>query len=224
LHIAITIALIVVLTRPSIDYYSTAFLFLFFAFYVVRSLKEFRQSKKMKKHRPELHVEDIVEKVTCKEFIDLVIGFFFLYYAGKVLVEAGTTLGPMLGISEYVISAAFVAFGTSFPELVTSIVACLRKKNVDIITGNILGSNFFNIALVLGSIGFYNVNIHGNYYLEFSLLIGAAVLIWPKSNFKVHFFRFSGGPFLACYCFIVYYWANSEKLGQSWPALSGHTI
>jgi cation:H+ antiporter len=76
-------------------------------------------------------------------------GLVGLYLGGELIVENATTLARSYGISDILISSTIVAFGTSLPELATSLLAAYRK-NSDIAIGNILGSNIFNIFLVLG--------------------------------------------------------------------------
>lgn len=67
----------------------------------------------------------------------------------RLLVEGGVELARMVGISEAVVGLTVVAVGTSLPELATSIVAAARRK-ADVAVGNIIGSNIFNIAGILG--------------------------------------------------------------------------
>ena len=69
---------------------------------------------------------------------------------GKLFVDAAVEIALALGISESKIGLTVVALGTSLPELVTSVVAAL-KKQADISLGNIVGSNIFNILMVLGA-------------------------------------------------------------------------
>ena len=77
-------------------------------------------------------------------------GLCMLFIGGNWVVEGAVTVSIALGLSEYVVSAIIVAAGTSLPELVTSLVAAM-KKEMDIAVGNILGSNIFNILFVMGS-------------------------------------------------------------------------
>ena len=76
-------------------------------------------------------------------------GLVMLVLGSRVLVDSATTIAQALGVSELVIGLTVVAFGTSAPELVTSIVAAVRKQ-ADIGMGNILGSNILNVLFVLG--------------------------------------------------------------------------
>ena len=111
-------------------------------------------------------------------FFKMMIGFLLLYVGGELLVKGGTDFGVAIGSETYIISSIFIAFGTSFPELVTAVMAAVKKKDTDIIIGNIIGSNLFNCALILGSLGVYNFEIAGDYRVElFSLLFGSGFLL-----------------------------------------------
>lgn len=79
----------------------------------------------------------------------IVAGGLGLFMGGRVIVDAGTFFAAHFGMSELVIGLTVVAVGTSLPELATSLVAAIRKE-ADIAVGNIIGSNVFNIAAVLG--------------------------------------------------------------------------
>lgn len=79
----------------------------------------------------------------------LIIGSLGLYFGGKWIVGGATQVALLLGVSESVVALTLVAGATSLPELVTSIMAAI-KKNTDMAIGNAVGSNIFNIFLVLG--------------------------------------------------------------------------
>lgn len=76
-------------------------------------------------------------------------GLLCLYLGGKWTVEGAIQMARYFGLSEYFIGLTIVAVGTSLPELVTSIIASLKKHN-DIVIGNVIGSNIFNIFWILG--------------------------------------------------------------------------
>jgi len=82
----------------------------------------------------------------------LLIGLVGLVLGGKAIVESATFLARAFGVSEMAIGLTVVALGTSLPELATSLLAALRK-HTDIAVGNVIGSNIFNIAGVLGVAG-----------------------------------------------------------------------
>jgi cation:H+ antiporter len=84
-----------------------------------------------------------------KSVLLIVLGLVMLVVGGKLIVEYAVEIAQLLGLSERVIALTIVSVGTSLPELATSIVA-VRKRNVDIAVGNVVGSNIFNIFLILG--------------------------------------------------------------------------
>ena len=75
-----------------------------------------------------------------------------LYFGADFLVDGASSLAQKWGVSERVISVTIIAFGTSVPELATSVIAAF-KKEMDISVGNIIGSNIFNILAILGITG-----------------------------------------------------------------------
>lgn len=85
-----------------------------------------------------------------KSAIYVVGGLAALFVGGRVIVDNAVAVAEILNISQTIIGLTIVALGTSLPELVTSIIA-VRKNKVDMAIGNIVGSNIFNIFLVLGA-------------------------------------------------------------------------
>ncbi|MDX9769574.1 MAG: calcium/sodium antiporter [Tenuifilaceae bacterium] len=86
---------------------------------------------------------------TSKIWLLIILGLGGLVLGGQLVVRSATSLATSLGVSQKIIGLTIVAFGTSLPELATSVVAAL-KKNSDIAVGNIIGSNIFNIFLIFG--------------------------------------------------------------------------
>jgi len=84
-----------------------------------------------------------------RDFMLVVAGSLGLVLGGYSIVEGAVGVGTALGISEVVIGLTVVAIGTSLPELATSVVAAIRKE-ADIAVGNVIGSNIFNLAGILG--------------------------------------------------------------------------
>ncbi|MCW8981080.1 calcium/sodium antiporter [Altibacter sp.] len=84
-----------------------------------------------------------------KIFIWLFIGGVALYFGSELLVSGAVDLATRLGVSERVIAVTMIAVGTSVPELAASVIAALKKEKA-ISLGNLIGSNIFNIASVLG--------------------------------------------------------------------------
>ena len=117
---------------------------IFFVFFLIYNF-----SISMKHRRLKLSKE-YKEKRSYKTIAILVLsGLVGLYFGGKWVVEGAMAIASLIGLSEFVISATVIAIGTSLPELVTSLSAAYHR-NLDMAVGNIVGSNIFNILLVLG--------------------------------------------------------------------------
>jgi len=104
-------------------------------------------------------------------------GVILLFLGGHLTVDGAVNLAETLGLSQLVIGVVIVAIGTSLPELITSIIA-IAKKQTDIGVGNIVGSNIYNILLILGVssaiVGIpVSSDVFSNYYImiAFSLVL-----------------------------------------------------
>ena len=112
-----------------------------------------------------------------RSIIYIIIGGLGLFFGGKWIVDGATTIASDMGVSESTIGLTLVAMATSLPELVTSIVAAL-KKNTDIAIGNVLGSNIFNIFLVLGtSAAIHPIAFDSSLNVEIGILILASLFL-----------------------------------------------
>jgi len=93
--------------------------------------------------------DDLVEKGVLTTLLFFILGSVGLYFGSDIFVNNAICIAKNMGVSEFVIGITIVAFGTSLPELVTSIVAAVRNQN-SISIGNLIGSNIFNIFAVIG--------------------------------------------------------------------------
>jgi len=107
----------------------------------------------------------------------IIIGVVLLFLGGHFTIDGAVSIAESLGLSQLVIGVVIVAIGTSLPELITSIIA-IAKKQTDIGVGNIVGSNIYNILLILGItstiIGIpVSTEAFSNYYImvAFSLVL-----------------------------------------------------
>ena len=123
-----------------IDGFILLVFFALFVFYVIKNMKNVEVNDRQNEQTP---------FSLRKSLLFIVLGLVCLIAGGKIVVNSAVSLARALYISEKVIGLTIVAVGTSLPELVTSITA-IRKKNSDIAIGNIIGSNIFNILLILG--------------------------------------------------------------------------
>lgn len=92
----------------------------------------------------------IVSAYRIREVGRIFIGLIVLVFGAQLTVDGAVNIARSFGISELAIGVTLVAVGTSLPELATSLVASFRKQN-DIAIGNIVGSNIFNLLLILGA-------------------------------------------------------------------------
>lgn len=206
IHIALTVILAGIVFYLGVTPVTTVILFLFFSFFLWDIFNEMKKKRKLRQIDED--DEEEVEKLQLAVFGKMVVGFVLLYFGGEYLVSSGSTLGKLWGVPAYVISAVFVAFGTSFPELVTALIACIKGKNTDLITGNIIGSNIFNVAFVMGSIGFYDINVKQNFMIEMIALGFASLFLLFLVLIKKNFGRVGGLTFLSGYGYVVYYWVT----------------
>lgn len=138
----------------------------------------------------------------------LILGLLGLIIGARLLVGSAITLAQMFGVSEFIIGITAVAIGTSLPELSTSIVAALRKEQ-DIIVGNIIGSNIFNIG-ILGLVSVIQpINIDPSLLrFEFPVMIFFTILVLPLmwTGFRVS--KIEGALLLILYAVFIFFLFN----------------
>lgn len=124
------------------------------------------------------------EKMETKDYstgmatLFIILGLAGLIIGGQLIVDSAVAISQVIGLSERVIGLTVVSVGTSLPELATSIIA-VRKKNVDIAIGNVVGSNIFNIFLILGvSTTVTPVIINEGAFLDVFINIAASLLLF----------------------------------------------
>lgn len=139
-----SILLYLFILNNELSYYEGIILFLLLCGYLY-----FLITKSRKEHNPELEPENVEQTSMTLSIIMIVGSSLGLAFGADFLVDGATEIALSWGVSKRVISITIVAFGTSVPELTASIVAAF-KKQTDISIGNIIGSNIFNIMLVLG--------------------------------------------------------------------------
>lgn len=110
----------------------------------------------------------------------IVAGLAGLVFGGRMFVNSATSIAKMLNVSDKLIAITILAGGTSMPELVTCIVAAFKKKG-QLALGNILGSNVFNILLILGgSALLHPLSMAGMSYVDLGALLLSALVIWAS--------------------------------------------
>ncbi len=154
------------------------------------------------------------------DFLFLSGGFILLLKGADWLVKGSASLALKLGVSELVIGLTIVAFGTSTPELVVNTIGATRGLN-EMILGNILGSNLFNILVILGitaiirpvTVGLTTIRRE----IPYSILAGLVVLVMANDNFfapiPAIITRFDSGillAFFALFLYIIFQYARED--------------
>lgn len=141
-----------------------------------------------------------------KDILFVVLGSAGLSYGAHLLVEGTVGLALALGISDYVISVTIVAFGTSLPELMTSVVAAF-KRHSDLSVGNLIGSNIFNILGILGITSMFKTIPISKHVLENDMwwVIGITVLALPMMITRKRISKIEGTLLFAMYCIYIYF-------------------
>lgn len=134
-----------------------------------------------------------------KMAVMVVVGAAMIVYGSDVTVDAATELAVLFGMDDRVIGLTIVAFGTSLPELVTSVTAALKGK-ADIAVGNIVGSNIFNILFVVGTSALITpVEYKADFLVDSIAAVAAAVLLLVCVARKKSLGRLGGTVMLAGY-------------------------
>lgn len=139
-----------------------------------------------------------------KAIIFTLLGLISIIIGSNLVVDNASKLATMMGISEKMISLTIIAFGTSLPELVTSVTAT-RKGEYDIAIGNVVGSNIFNIGIVIGLPvtilgGIKEINFN---YIDLIVMILSALLLFIFSFKDKKISKKEGIAFLIL--FAIYY-------------------
>jgi len=140
--------------------------FLGFLYYVSKSMK-LEESPKT----------SYQEKENYKIWGLIILGLVGLLVGGKLVVDNAVAIATELGVSQKIIGLTILAVGTSLPELVTSIIAAV-KKNSDMAIGNVIGSNIFNVLLILTvSVFIRPIDFNADFNKDIFILIGGTVFL-----------------------------------------------
>ena len=122
----------------------------------------------------------------------VLLGLACLIFGSNLFVEAASVVAKSLGVSDAMIGLTIVAGGTSLPELATSVVAAMKGRS-SIAIGNVIGSNVFNILMILGITGMIcPMDLHGITLVDMGVLLGSILLLWAFSYTKYTVARWEG--------------------------------
>ena len=138
----------------------------------------------------------------------IVVGLALLVLGARWLVEAAVAMAQAFGVSELVVGLTIVAAGTSMPELATSVIAGIRGQR-DIAVGNVIGSNIFNLAAVVGTSGLVaSAGIPvapAAVQIDLPIMVAVAILCLPIFLSKYTISRWDGTLFVAYYVLYTLY-------------------
>ncbi len=164
-----------------------------------------RNSRKNKKSKETNDLDEVIKVNVFKSVGFILIGLIGLYFGAKWLIEGAKSLGESAGLSKHVIAITIVAFGTSVPELVTSVVAAYRKE-MDISVGNLIGSNIFNIMSVIGLTAIVSPIRVDESVVRWDMIwmLAIALILLPMMWYKRKIGRISGIILLTAYFVYIY--------------------
>ncbi len=183
-------------------------LFVIFILYMIKSAQNSRKDNKdmgVEEAEYALEAEEIQIMPVPKSIIFIVLGCAAIAFGSDWVVDGATTIAEAMGVSQTLIGLTVVAFGTSLPELATSIMAA-KKNEVDMALGNAIGSNIFNILMVLGiaaaisPMAFITENI-----IDIVILIAFSAIVWIMAWTKHELSKKEGGVMAILYAVYVVY-------------------
>lgn len=168
--------------------------FTIFIYYLITLAKQKREKNEDEKPKFKLG----------KSLILVAIGLVGIIFGSNMVVNNASSIATKLGLSERIIALTIIAFGTSLPELVTTIVSS-RKGEQDLLLGNIIGSNIFNACVVLGiPVAIYGTITQESFnYIDLVVLISSALLLFIFAETKRTVTRVEG--ILMLLMFMAYY-------------------
>lgn len=169
--------------------------FTVFLYYLITLARQ-KGEKKEKEEKPKFKLG--------KSLLFVALGMAGIIVGSEMVVNGATILATTMGISERVIALTVVAFGTSLPELVTTVVAA-RRGEQDFAVGNIIGSNIFNICIVLGIpvVLFGTITPSSFQMVDVIMLVASAALLFVFSVPTRRIMRWEGALMIAL--FVAYY-------------------
>lgn len=172
-------------------------IFIYYLFSLARKNKQ--EAKKVEKPKYKLG----------KSFLFVILGLAGVVGGSQLVVNSASTIAATVGISERIISLTIIALGTSLPELVTTVIAA-KKNESDLLVGNIVGSNIFNICIVLALPVAFTGGITPNNFevIDLAMLIISSILLCFLARRNHEISRTDGvlmlTIFLLYYGFIIY--------------------
>ncbi|MCB9189693.1 MAG: calcium/sodium antiporter [Flavobacteriales bacterium] len=176
-----------------------------FTVYLIRSSRKNEKSKLEEAIGEEINADEAKEPLW-KSLVYLLGGLVSLYFGSEWFVNGASDIASKFGLSDSVIGVTVVAFGTSAPELVASIMAAVKKQS-DISVGNLIGSNIFNIFAVLGITSIVKPVGVEESVVNFDLIwmLGVAMLMVPVLFLGEKIGRWKGVVLILSYVIYIFW-------------------
>lgn len=192
-----------------LSFYDGAILMGFFVVFIIYIFMN------LKRHPEEGDSEEVIIYGSLKTTVMIVLGIFGLIFGGRLIVDNAVLLASAWGMDDKLIGLTIIAAGTSLPELATSAVAAFQKKS-DLAVGNIVGSNIFNLLLVLGATTLINGSLSFDPALNYDLyfmMVGILLLflfMFTLNKYKLD--RAEGFVYLLFFAAYFYFIINRESI------------
>ena len=169
---------------------------LFFTIFIYYLITLARRNKDNKEEKPRFSL--------IKSLVLVAIGLVGIIVGSNLVVNNASSIAIKIGLSERIIALTIIAFGTSLPELVTTIVSS-KKGEQDLLLGNIIGSNIFNACVVLGiPVALFGTITPSSFnIIDLVMLIGSAFLLFIFAETKRTISKLEGAMML--FSFVIYY-------------------
>ena len=182
---------------------------LLFVGFIVFMIVTLRKKKTPEEETLKAPAEPVSLLGRLKPYFFVLLGLACLIGGSSVFVDGATNIARSLGVSDAVIGLTIVAGGTSLPELATSVVAATKGKSA-IAIGNVIGSNVFNILMILGITGvIMPMDIMGLTVVDYSVMLGSVVLLWLFSYTKYTVARWEGAVMVAIFIAYIAFTAST---------------
>lgn len=173
--------------------------FLFLCFFVMFIYFFYKCAKKERKNEKRFKTDDLK-----KNILFIIFGIIGVVIGAQLLIESSVTIANFFGVPEIIIALSLVAIGTSLPELVVSAVASYKDES-DIAIGNVIGSNVFNIFLVIGVAALIIPLNAVDSMSHLLILIVICIVMYPILKTNNIISKKKGIFLLIMYCIFIWY-------------------
>ena len=204
-HLTVHIFFLLIVWLLVFDYKIGVVFLILFSFYIYKSF-----NNSLSKNENELETNDFFTKIVFKKPLiiglpTIIFSIILTFFGAEFTVDSVIEISNFFGISDSFLALTLVALGTSLPEIITSIRAA-QKKMSELIIGNIIGSNIYNLLLILGFVSLFEAFSFPKDILFFEVIFlfvctaGFSLLLYTKNELNKKF----SWVFIIFYCFYLF--------------------